>query len=210
MTGRYAQIVRQNLGGLDPERLARLARWLPARREDDALIFSAFGRRCRLSPAGIELDGRPEQGVLGILISLYALNVGPEPLQETPLKAYKEFAGSMPYAGAFVSHTESILVPHVAGLMAHRERLCRTLCGGAPPAGTGGDAAFAVRPLPKIGLCYILYAADEDFPASATCLFSANADRFVPLDALADVGEYTSRRLIELLQAKTPIPPKGP
>ena len=206
MPDQYARIVRANLKRLDPARLAQLDRWLPAGRKDDGWIFEAFGRRCRLSPAGIALDGRPEQGVLGILISLYALNAGPAPLQQTPLKAYKEFAGSGPYAGAFVSHTETILVPHVERLMAHRDRLCQALCGGPAPAGTGGDAAFTVRPLPKIALCYILYGADEDFPASATCLFSANADCFLPLDALADVGEYTSRRLIELLPAAYPMP----
>ena len=40
---------------------------------------------------------------------------------------------------------------------------------------------------------------DEDFPASVTCLYSANAHRFMPTDALADLGEYTSRRILELI-----------
>ena len=200
MTDHYARLVQANLARLDPERLDRLCEWLPARREKDRWHFAAFGRQCRLSPVGITLDDRPEQGVMGILISLYALHTGPAPLVLAPLKAYKQFNGSGPYAGAFASHTETILVPHVARLMAHTGRL-REIFGGDPtPTGTPGDAAFLVRPLPKIALCYILYTADEEFPASATCLFSANADAFLPLDALADVGEYTSRRLIELLR----------
>jgi hypothetical protein len=32
-----------------------------------------------------------------------------------------------------------------------------------------------------------------------TCLLSANAQRFLPTDALADVGEYTSRAMIDAL-----------
>ena len=56
-----------------------------------------------------------------------------------------------------------------------------------------------VQPLPKIVLCYIFYAADEDFPASATCLYSHNAHRFMPVDGLADVAEYTSRVILTLL-----------
>jgi hypothetical protein len=55
-----------------------------------------------------------------------------------------------------------------------------------------------VHPLPKIALCYIVYKADEDFPASVTCLFSANAHRFLPTDALADTGEYTSKKILEI------------
>jgi hypothetical protein len=55
-----------------------------------------------------------------------------------------------------------------------------------------------VRPLPKIFLCYIFYEADEEFPPSATCLYSNNANRFMPVDGLADVGEYTSKRILDL------------
>ena len=40
---------------------------------------------------------------------------------------------------------------------------------------------------------------DEDFAANLTCLFAANAHRFLPTDALADVGEYTSRAMIAAL-----------
>ncbi|MDY6825530.1 MAG: DUF3786 domain-containing protein [Thermodesulfobacteriota bacterium] len=65
----------------------------------------------------------------------------------------------------------------------------------------GKELAFTVTPLPKIQLCYIIYEADEDFPASVTCLYSANASAFLPIDALADVGEYTSRRIMELVVA---------
>ncbi len=64
----------------------------------------------------------------------------------------------------------------------------------------GGDYSFWVQPLPKVSLCYIFYRADEDFPPSVTCLYSNNALQFLPIDALADVGEYTSRRILELIE----------
>ena len=71
--------------------------------------------------------------------------------------------------------------------------------GEDTPAETAGDFAFVVYPLPKVALCYIFYEADEDFPASVTCLYNNNADRFMPLDGLADVGEYTSKKIINLI-----------
>ena len=40
----------------------------------------------------------------------------------------------------------------------------------------------------------------EEFPASITCLFSANALSFIPLDGLADVAEYTSNKIIQVIQ----------
>jgi hypothetical protein len=48
-------------------------------------------------------------------------------------------------------------------------------------------------------LNYIFYCADDEFPAAATCLYSNNAQSFLPIDALADTGEYTSRKIIELV-----------
>ncbi len=105
----------------------------------------------------------------------------------------------MPYAGAFVSHTEQILVPHVGNLKMAQDRICQHLNGQNATNRVSGDFAWVIYPLPKIALCYIFYEADEDFPASVTCLFSHNADMFLPMDALADVGEYTSKKILTLL-----------
>ena len=72
--------------------------------------------------------------------------------------------------------------------------------GQMGPEGVAGDFSFVLYPLPKIALCYILYLPDEEFPASVTCLFSRNALSFMPLDGLADVAEYTSKAIIQLLK----------
>jgi hypothetical protein len=198
MTDNYARIVRDNLDRLDWSDPHRLAACLPATPSADGLFFGAFGRDCRLSGKAIFLDGRPEQGPVGILISLYALHAGPEPAVIVPFKAFKELPGSQPYAGAFANRTETALAAYVDGLIENLAPLKAAFDGTDPPQPMPGDAAVLLRPLPKVALCYLFYRSDEDFPAAATCLFSANAERFLPTDALADVGEYTSRRLIEL------------
>lgn len=135
----------------------------------------------------------------GVLISLYILNAGPESSVLQPLKAFKDFTGSMPYIGAFASYTEKILVPDVQRIEEAQNRIMEYMQGKDASEIAGGDFSFFLCPLPKITLCYIFYRADEDFSASATCLFSSNAHRFLPLDALADVGEYTSRKIIQIL-----------
>jgi hypothetical protein len=102
----------------------------------------------------------------------------------------------MPYAGAFVTHTQQILVHHVEDIEKSRGRIMEKLNGHKAPDSVKGDFSFVVYPLPKIALCYIFYEADDDFSASATCLFSNNALSFLPIDALADVGEYTSKKIL--------------
>ena len=71
--------------------------------------------------------------------------------------------------------------------------------GKEAPDGISGDFSFIVYPLPKIALCYIFYEADDDFPASVKCLYSNNAQQFLSVDGLADVGEYCSKKILELI-----------
>jgi Domain of unknown function (DUF3786) len=198
MTNNYAKIVRDNLdrlfGNLPPD----LADALSARQNGDAFLFEAFGETCEIRSDGIFLGKDRQTGVIGILISLYALNVTPETCLVAPMKAFKDLPGSMPYAGAFVTHTQQILVPHVEKIQESTGRIIETLKGCDAPSGVGGDFSFMVYPLPKIALCYIFYEADEDFPASVTCLYSNNAFSFLPVDALADVGEYTSKKILTI------------
>ncbi|MCF8025436.1 MAG: DUF3786 domain-containing protein [Desulfobacteraceae bacterium] len=199
MTDNYEKILRQNLERLYADLPDDLADSLPAEQQGSSFKFTAFGETCVISPEGITLDGSPVPSVLGILISLYALHARPEACTEQPFKAFKEFPDSMPYVGAFTTHTEQILAPHTEAIQNTLPQIKQTFCGKNAPEEVSGDFAFVVYPLPKIALCYIFYEADEDFPASATCLYSQNADLFLPIDGLADTGEYTSRKILEIV-----------
>ena len=199
MAGNYEKLIHNNLHRLYKKLPKELDLMLPANRKGDFFFFKAFGEECRIRPEGINLGGRKETGVPGVLISLYVLNVGPEPSVLQPLKAFKDFSGSMPYIGAFASYTEKILIPYVEKIEEEQSSIMAYMQGKDAYEIAGGDFSFFLCPLPKITLCYIFYRADEDFSASATCLFSNNAHNFLPLDALADVGEYTSRKIIQIL-----------
>ncbi|MEJ2153829.1 MAG: DUF3786 domain-containing protein [Desulfobacteraceae bacterium] len=195
----YAKIIEQNLAALFSQDLAERGRAMGADLHGQSLSFAAFGGRCRIASDGIVINGERQDGPLGIILSLYALNAAPEPIRLTPFKAFKEFPDSMPYVGAFASHTEQILVSSVDSILRCQTQILEAMAGTPAPGEVGGDSAIVVRPLPKIALCYIFYEADEDFPPSVTCLYSHNADRFMPMDGLADVGEYTSRALLKMI-----------
>jgi hypothetical protein len=195
----YAKIVQDNLDTLYRNLPQNLTKMLPAKQIHDHFHFEAFGAPCRIQPDGIFLAAEKQTGVLGILISLYALHSQMEPCILEPFKAFKDFPNSMPYVGAFATHTEQLLVPHVERLQPAQNTILGALQGRAASSRVGGDFAFVVYPLPKIALCYIFYRADEEFSASVTCLFSNNAGRFMPIDGLADVGEYTSQKIVTLM-----------
>ena len=199
MKSSYEIIIQRNLDQLFGADLEERALAMGARKDGQALALTAFGAPCRLSPSEIHLDGRVQTGPLGVVISLYGLHAVTEAIHQEPFKAFKELPDSAPYVGAFTSHTEQILVPKVDRIIKNRETIMERLQGRPASPAVGGDDSMVVQPLPKILLCYIFYAADEDFPASATCLYSHNAHRFMPVDGLADVAEYTSRAILALL-----------
>jgi hypothetical protein len=200
MTDNYAKIVQDNLNELYGGLPGDLAGNLPGEQDGEGFVFEAFGEKCLIEQKGITLGEKEHSSVFGILISLYALNARPDICVPTPLKAFKELPDSAPYVGAFTTHTEQLLVPHVAKIKESVRIVTETLKGEDAPDGTGGDFSFIVYPLPKIALCYIFYEADDDFPASVTCLFSNNARLFLPVDGLADVGEYCSKTILKLIE----------
>lgn len=199
MVDNYAKIVQENLNRLYGNLPEDMADNLPGKQDGNRFVFEAFGETCLIEPKGIFHGDKEHASIFGILISLYALNARPDICIPEPFKAFKEFPDSMPYVGAFTTHTEQLLVPHVTRIKASIPMITRTLKGEMTTDRTGGDFSFMVYPLPKIALCYIFYEADDDFPASVTCLYSNNARLFLPVDALADVGEYCSKTIIGLV-----------
>jgi hypothetical protein len=195
----YEKIIKDNLDRLYKNMPDHLEQLLPGQYQNEQFLFKAFGSLCCIGSDGITVADKTEGGVIGILISLYALHAKTEPCIPTPFKAYREIPNSMPYAGAFTSHTEQILVPHIDKIEDNLNLIFETLNGESGTGSEGGDFSFVVRPFPKIKLNYIFYRADDDFAASATCLFSKNALSFLPVDALADTGEYTSKKIIDLI-----------
>ncbi len=199
MADNYAKIVKNNLNRLYGHLPEDLAENLPGEQDGERFVFDAFGEKCVIEPDRITLGQEEHSSVFGILISLYALNACSDLCVPLPLKSFKEFPDSMPYVGAFTTHTEHLLVPHVTKIKETVQKITHTLKGQKAPSETNGDFSFTVYPLPKIALCYIFYEADDDFPASVTCLYSNNANLFMPVDGLADVGEYTSRKILNLI-----------
>ncbi len=195
----YEQIIKNNLQHLYSNLPQDLADRLPASRIDNDYKFQAFGENCRISPQDIQLGDKAEFGPAGIVISLYALQASEVACQLAPFRAFREMPDSMPYVGAFASNTERLLVDHIDKIEQAANRITQQFNGSQGTHADAGDFSFTVYPLPKIALNYIFYCADDDFPAAVTCLYSYNASDFLPTDALADTGEYTSRKIIELI-----------
>ena len=199
MTDNYLKLARANLERLYGNLPEDLEKCLPAEKDGQTYSFTAFGQPCLISPEGITLGGAEPPGVIGILLSLYALNAVPElPILE-PFKAFKEFTDSAPYVGAFASHTEQILVPVVQRIKTKIDLIVQRFSGEAAPSSVSGDFAFVVAsPAQDFSVLHFLRGR-RGFPAVGSLPLFNNANRFMPMDGLADVGEYTSKTILEMV-----------
>lgn len=59
-----------------------------------------------------------------------------------------------------------------------------------------GDASIELKAAPKIPVTYVLWAEDEEFPASASILFDPTIQEFLPLDIIYGVTIVVSHRLV--------------
>ena len=173
MPDNYAKIIEENLRLLYQTPLEQLSSTLPAERNGDCLLFQAFGETCRIAPDGVFLNDRRETGVPESLFPYTPATSDPKLRIVAPSRAFKELPNSMPYAGAFTTHSETPLTPQADRIEAAQPLIARALQGEPSLHLAGGDFSFLVSPLPKISLCYIFYRADEELPASVTCLFSS-------------------------------------
>lgn len=201
MSDNFLKIQRAYLKELYDHLPQEMEQLLPASREKDIFSFKAFGEPCAIRPDGITLSGEVITGPKGILIALYARNARKEPVQLDPFKSFRDLKGSMPYQGAFALRAERSLVPYVNHIQRFKKRVIESF-DGHENQGLGDDFSCTVFPLPKIPLCYVFYTSDEEFPASVTCLFGANAEVFLPVGGLADVAEHTATKIIELVTSQ--------
>jgi hypothetical protein len=200
MPGNFLEIQKEYLKKVwlrPPEEIEKV---LPAQRLGNCFRFRAFGEPCELYPDEIILGGQPLIGPEGILIAMYANQVTDEPLQLKPLKSFKELPHSMPYQGAFSVNAEKTLQPYVSAIQRHQSDLTVLFSGHINADPPSGDFSFVLYPLPRVALYYIFYLPDDEFSAFVNCLFPANATSFMPVAGLADVAEYTARKMIELVR----------
>jgi hypothetical protein len=196
MATNYERMIEANLSTLFEILPADLDLRLGAERSGGGFSLRAFGEDAWFDGRQVKFSGKKDVTPRGLLVTLYAMHAGLGEIQIEPYKAFKDFPGSMPYHGAFTANSERVLIPHVNKIQEQQGDIISAF-NGAP--GENGDFSMRLYPLPKIAVCTIFYLADDEFPPSATSLFSANALDFMPLDGLADVAEYTSKKIIQMV-----------
>ena len=123
----------------------------------------------------------------------YLLGTTDGPLKGRPVSEKELKGGEMFFRGPHTLPTQAIARTFGHDPQRLLERGCRLK--GKP--GNLGDVSVELSPAPKIPITYVLWAADEEFPASVSVLFDPTIQEFLPLDIIYGVCIFTAHRLTE-------------
>ncbi len=118
-------------------------------------------------------------------------------VQAKPIPPSGELVKELKGGGFFFRGSHTLPLDAIAGKYGGGRDffLQAAACVGGVPM-PGGDAAFAFRAYPRIGMAFMLWLADEEFEARASMLFDSNADRHMALDALWAAALTACQRLL--------------
>ena len=175
MTTTYEKLITENLSGLFEKRPPDLETRPPnletrlgASKSGAGFSLQAFGETAWFDHEQVRFSGKKNVDPKGLLVALYATHAGLENIQIEPLKAFKDFPGSMPYHGAFSANSERVLIPHVNKI---REKQAEIISAFDGEAIKSGDFSMLLYPFPKIAVCTIFYLEDEEFPRRPPAFF---------------------------------------
>ena len=178
----------------DPGEVAKrsLAEYIPATGEYSLVVL---GETYLVNPAAksiknISNPGRKYEYFLNLSIPIYLVQAGDIPVSGELVKELK--GGEFFFRG---SHT----LPLAAISRKYASDRELFLGAGRAMGGNpfkGGDAAFSFNFFPRVAMAFVLWMEDDEFPARATLLFDANADRHMALDVVWAVALLSCQRML--------------
>lgn len=115
------------------------------------------------------------------------------------LVSFRQVPGGRIYNSVFEGRVV-MPIAHRLGKTPERFREAAEALGGRHL--TQGDIAYSIPALPLIPLSYILWKANEEFPARAQVLMDRSVTNYIDAEPLAHLAALTTKRLLILGQKK--------
>jgi len=184
--------LRDELREQPPEELAARsgARW-----NGDCFEVPLLGKTYRIThPEYVvrsSADGEPcPEELQAMLLDYLKLADGTPPAGHWV--SYRELPHGQFYYHAFQGYAERPLVQAVGNDV---DRLAQAARSAGGQEIDYGDCGYAFDVLPRVKVALVYWKGDEEFPPTASVLFDASAERYLPVDGLAQLGRMVTSRL---------------
>ncbi len=118
-------------------------------------------------------------------------------LLSSKLISFRELYGGSVYYDAFYNRAVRAIATHFKD---EPELLHKAAAPMSPKKINKGDCAVEISVLPKLPLTVIIWKGDEEVPGSANILFDSTANKHLPTEDLAAIGELLAKKLVANLE----------
>lgn len=148
----------------------------------------------------VEYTDRDEEVAITVKILLlhYLTNANGAPLQNKFI-SFKELPDGAIYIEPF---TNRAIKPMLNLFAAKQEEFVRLALSIGGRRETIGDTSVTVFPFPRVPITYVIWSADEEFPASGNILFDGSASCYLPTEDYALLASLVIYHLGKLMQQK--------
>ncbi len=186
------------LRGSDPVRVSRIAGCSSTTEPDGhiSITVPVLHGTIKVYHPSMEIQASDEVNtfVLKLLTLLYLAGTnGADPSGKWV--PYRELPGARFYEPVFKRSVEVPLALEFGSDPQGFSRACKAIGGSLEDL---GDASYAFNLFPKVLLCFVLWAADDEFSAEAQVLFDSAACNHLNAFDLRMGAEEISKRLIRL------------
>jgi hypothetical protein len=167
---------------------------------DGGILVTAFNQEIRVDIENREIQkgspGNWRQTIdpfLELMTLVYLLNATDHPFMNEMVSA-QDLKDAQFFQGPHELKTRGLVAKFgrdPEGLLNAGEQLGGTRLALA-------DAALRVRPFPKIPVYYLLWAADEEFPAKVSVLFDRSIEHHLSADAIWGIVSVTTDKLLNV------------
>jgi len=158
----------------------------------------------RYPDAEVEESGRsPAAEWLQLVVLHYLLTADGTPVADQWI-GFRQLPGGLIYQSAFAARSIQPLAEAFGHDLEGFRSAARAL--GGQVLTRVGDAAFRFLAFPRLPMACLIWAGDDELPASADILFDRAAPHYLHTEDLSVVGGYLSRALIQKkLSDRSPI-----
>lgn len=148
----------------------------------------------------VELAGKNKEVPIAvkILILHYLATANGAPLQNKWI-SFKELPDGAIYIGPFTNRAINPMLKIFAEKQKELVELAQSLGGRVEIL---GDTSVTVNAFPNVPITYVIYSADEEFPASGNILFDGSASCYLPTEDYALLSSLVIYHLSSLLSDK--------
>lgn len=176
---------------------------LGAKYEENRIKIKLFNNEYTVSAEIInDSSGQKPSYDICVILSKYILLCPETPPNDHEWVTYRNFKNSAPLVHYFKNEVEEAISSLFSGKLKDLQNVSDSLAGCPPDLNANYDFTIQLDALPMVPVILLYNDSDEEFPATCSIMFEAQAEQFLDCECLAMLGRQLFNHLEMALESQ--------